>query len=121
MHRIDPKVPADDQLRTLKDLQSQGKFKHIGLSEVTVRQIEHVRTIVSVTTVQNRYSLSDRNSEDVLNYYEQQGIGFIPWFPLAAGRLSGGDSPLGRLARKSSATPSQIPWPGCFGARRSGS
>jgi pyridoxine 4-dehydrogenase len=108
LHRIDPKVPADDQLGILKDLQSQGKIKHIGLSEVTVRQIEHARTIVNVTTVQNRYSLSDRGSEDVLNYCEQQGIGFIPWFPLAAGRLSGGDSPLSRLARKSSATPSQI-------------
>ena len=108
LHRIDSKVPADDQLGTLKKLQQQGKIKHIGLSEVTVRQIEHARTVVNVTTVQNRYSLSDRGSEDVLKYCEQQGIGFIPWFPLAAGRLSGADSPLNRVAKKAGATPSQV-------------
>jgi len=108
LHRIDAKVPADDQLGTLKKLQEQGKIKHIGLSEVTVRQIEHARKLIDVVTVQNRYSLSDRGSEDVLQYCEQHGIGFIPWFPLAAGRLSGADSPLARTAKKSGATPSQV-------------
>lgn len=108
LHRIDSKVPADDQLETLKKLQAEGKIKHIGLSEVNVRQIEHARKIVEVVTVQNRYSLTDRGSEDVLNYCEQQGIGFIPWFPLAAGRLSGTDSPLSRIAKNADATPSQV-------------
>jgi pyridoxine 4-dehydrogenase len=108
LHRIDSKVPADDQLETLKKLQAEGKIKHIGLSEVNVRQIEHARKIIEVVTVQNRYSLTDRRSEDVLNYCERQGIGFIPWFPLAAGRLSGADSPLARIAKKAGATPSQV-------------
>src|SRR5271169_628944 len=81
LHRIDPKVPAEDQLGALKDLQAQGKIKHIGLSEVSVRQIQHAQTIVPVVSVQNRYSLSDRGSEDVLNYCEQKSIAFIPWFP----------------------------------------
>ncbi|HLK21098.1 MAG TPA: aldo/keto reductase, partial [Bryobacteraceae bacterium] len=89
LHRIDPKVPAEDQLGTLKDLQSQGKIRHIGLSEVSVQQIQHARKIVPIVSVQNRYSVSDRGSEDVLNYSEREQIGFIPWFPLAAGKLSG--------------------------------
>ena len=86
LHRIDPKVPAEDQLGTLKDLQAQGKIKHIGLSEVSVRQIEHAQTIVPIVSVQNRYSLADRGSEDVLEYCEKEKMGFIPWFPLAAGQ-----------------------------------
>jgi pyridoxine 4-dehydrogenase len=108
LHRIDPKVPAADQLGTLKNLQSQGKIKHIGLSEVSVRQLQHARNIVDVVSVQNRYSVTDRGSEDVLEYCEQQNIVFIPWFPLAAGRLSGPDSPIGHAATRSNATPSQV-------------
>jgi pyridoxine 4-dehydrogenase len=108
LHRIDAKVPAEDQLGTLKDLQAQGKIKHIGLSEVSVRQIEHARTIISVVTVQNRYSVADRGSEDVLDYCEKQEMGFIPWFPLAAGRMSRADSPVGRIAARLKATPSQV-------------
>lgn len=108
LHRIDPKVPADDQLGTLKILQAQGKIKHIGLSEVNVRQIEHARTVVPIVSVQNRYSLADRGSEDVLEYCEQQEIGFIPWFPLAAGKLSGGESAVSRVAAQLKATPSQV-------------
>ncbi len=108
LHRIDSKVPADDQLGAVKKLQEQGKIKHIGLSEVTVRQIEHAREKIEVVTVQNRYSLSDRGSEDVLDYCEQHKIGFIPWFPLGAGRLSGPDSPLARAAKALNATPSQV-------------
>jgi pyridoxine 4-dehydrogenase len=108
LHRIDPKVPAEDQLGTLKNLQAQGLIKHIGLSEVNVRQIQHAQTIVDVASVQNRYSVTDRGSEDVLEYCEQQNLGFIPWFPLAAGRLSAVDSPIGRVAAKSKATPSQV-------------
>ncbi len=108
LHRIDPKVPAEDQLGTLKDLQAQGKIKHIGLSEVSVRQIEHAQTIASIVSVQNRYSITDRGSEDVLEYCEKEEVAFIPWFPLAAGRLSGENSPISRLAAELKATPSQI-------------
>src|SRR6202140_4253014 len=98
LHRIDPKVPAEDQLGTLKDLQGEGKIKHIGLSEVSVRQIKHAQTIVPIVSVQNRYSVADRGSEDVLEYCAKENMGFIPWFPLAAGQLSGGDSPIRRVA-----------------------
>jgi len=108
LHRIDPKVPAEDQLGTLKDLQAQGKIKHIGLSEVSVRQIEHARAIVPIVSIQNRYSVTDRGSEDVLRYCEKEKMGFIPWFPLAAGRVSGTESPISRIAAQWKATPSQV-------------
>ena len=108
LHRIDPKVPADDQLGTLKDLQAEGKIKHIGLSEVSVQQIQHAQPIVRVASVQNRYSMTDRGSEDVLEYCEKEKLAFIPWFPLAAGKLSGPDSPVERVAAQLKATPSQI-------------
>lgn len=108
LHRIDPKVPAEDQLGTLKDLQSEGKIKHIGLSEVSVAQIEHARTIVPVVTVQNRYSLADQAAEQVLEYCERSKIGFIPWFPLAAGKLSGPDPALERLAEQNGISTSQL-------------
>ncbi len=108
LHRIDPKVPAEDQIGTLKDLQTQGKIKHIGLSEVSVSQIRHARTIASIVSVQNRYSVTDRGSEDVLDYCEEQKMGFIPWFPLAAGRISTTDSPIRQVAAELDATPSQV-------------
>jgi len=108
LHRIDPKVPAEDQIGTLKNLQTQGKIRHIGLSEVNVRQLQLGQTIVAIASVQNRYSVTDRGSEEVLEYCEQQKIAFIPWFPLAAGRLSGADSPVGRAATRWKATPSQV-------------
>jgi pyridoxine 4-dehydrogenase len=108
LHRIDPKVPAEDQLGTLKKLQAQGKIKHIGLSEVNVAQIKNAQKIVDIASVQNRYSVTDRKSEDVLDYCQQQNIGFIPWFPLAAGKLSKADSPIGSIAKETNATPSQL-------------
>jgi pyridoxine 4-dehydrogenase len=108
LHRIDPKVPAADQLGTLKELQAQGKIKHIGLSEVSLRQIEHARTIVPIVSVQNRYSIADRGSEDVVEYCEKEKMGFIPWFPLAAGRVSRGEGPVGSMAARWRATPSQV-------------
>ena len=108
LHRIDSKVPAEDQLGTLKQLQAEGKIKHIGLSEVNVKQIEHARTIIPVVSVQNRYSVSDRGSEDVLEYCEKEKLAFIPWFPLAAGKLSGPASAVGRVATELKATPSQV-------------
>jgi aryl-alcohol dehydrogenase-like predicted oxidoreductase len=92
----------------LKDLQAQGKIKHIGLSEVGVSQIRHARTIVPIVSIQNRYSVADRGSEDVLEYCEQQNMGFIPWFPLAAGRVSRADSPIRHVAAQLRATPSQV-------------
>jgi aryl-alcohol dehydrogenase-like predicted oxidoreductase len=108
LHRIDPKVPAEDQLGTLKDLQAQGKIKHIGLSEVSVKQIHDSRKIVPIVSVQNRYSVADRGSEDVLNYCEKENLGFIPWFPLAAGKAAGPESPVAKLAKQLKATPSQV-------------
>lgn len=108
LHRIDAKVPAEDQLGTLRELQAEGKIKHIGLSEVSVQQIQHAQTMIPIVSVQNRYSLADRGSEDVLRYCEKEKMGFIPWFPLAAGKLSGGDSPIGRVAERLNATPSQV-------------
>jgi pyridoxine 4-dehydrogenase len=108
LHRIDPKVPAEEQLGTLKDLQAQGKIRHIGLSEVSVRQIRDAQAIVPIVSVQNRYSVSDRGSEDVLKFCEQRQIGFVPWFPLAAGKLVGADSPIERVAKRLKATPSQV-------------
>jgi pyridoxine 4-dehydrogenase len=108
LHRIDPKVPAEDQLGALKKLQAQGKIRHIGLSEVSVQQIQQTQKMVEVVSVQNRYSLTDRGAEDVLQYCEHSGIGFIPWFPLAAGRLSGPGSAIARTAEKSGATASQV-------------
>jgi aryl-alcohol dehydrogenase-like predicted oxidoreductase len=108
LHRIDPKVPAADQLGALKDLQAQGKIKHIGLSEVSIQQIEHARTIVPIVSVQNRYSVTDRGSDAVLEYCEKEKLGFIPWFPLAAGKVSGTDSPISHVATQTHATPSQV-------------
>jgi len=108
LHRIDPKVPAEDQLGTLKDLQAQGKIKHIGLSEVSVAQIEHARKIVPIVSVQNRYSVVDRAADDIVDYCEREKIGFIPWFPLAAGDVSAAGGELERTAGKLKATPSQL-------------
>jgi pyridoxine 4-dehydrogenase len=89
-------------------LQAQGKIKHIGLSEVIVRQIQDARTIVPIVSVQNRYSLIDRGSQDVLEYCEKEKMEFIPWFPLAAGRVSGSESSLTRTAARLKAAPSQV-------------
>jgi pyridoxine 4-dehydrogenase len=108
LHRIDDKVPAEDQLGTLKELQAEGKIKHIGLSEVSVAQIENARTHVPIVTVQNRYSVLDRGAEDVLEYCERSRIGFIPWFPLGAGQLSAAGSKLAKIAEQAKITPSQL-------------
>jgi len=108
LHRIDDKVPAEDQLGTLKELQAEGKIKHIGLSEVSVAQIENARKHVPIVTVQNRYSVLDRGAEDVLDYCERSRIGFIPWFPLGAGQLSAAGSKLEKIAAEAKMTPSQL-------------
>jgi len=108
LHRIDPALPAEDQLGTLKDLQTQGKINHIGLSEVSVAQIKHARTIVPIVSVQNRYSVADRAAEDVLEYCERESIGFIPWFPLGAGKLAAPGGKLERTAAAMKITNSQL-------------
>ncbi|MBS1842203.1 MAG: aldo/keto reductase [Acidobacteria bacterium] len=108
LHRIDSKYPAEDQLGTLKDLQSQGKIKHVGLSEVSVAQIQASQKIVPIVSVQNRYSVTDRASEDVLKFCEKENIGFIPWFPLAAGKLSAAASALNKDAEELGMSPSQL-------------
>jgi aryl-alcohol dehydrogenase-like predicted oxidoreductase len=108
LHRIDPKVPMEDQIGTLVELQRAGKIRHIGLSEVSVEQITAVRRIATVVSVQNRYNLSDRRSEAVLDYCAHEGLGFIPWFPLATGSLAKPGGPLAREAERLRATPAQI-------------
>jgi aryl-alcohol dehydrogenase-like predicted oxidoreductase len=108
LHRIDPKVPADEQLGTLRDLQTEGKVRYVGLTEVNVDQIEHARKILPIVTVQNRYSLTDQAYNDVLEYCEGAGIGFIPWFPLAAGQLTAPGSAIANTAAKLKITTSQL-------------
>jgi pyridoxine 4-dehydrogenase len=108
LHRIDSKVPIEDQVGALVDLQGAGKIRHIGLSEVSVKQIETVRRITPVVSVQNRYNLVDRQSEDVLEYCTRENLGFIPWFPLATGELAKQDGPLTRAAKRLNAKPAQV-------------
>jgi pyridoxine 4-dehydrogenase len=108
LHRIDPKVPLGDQIGALARLQREGRVRHIGLSEVSVEQIRAVRELVEVVTVQNLYNVANRKSEDVLEYCADEGIGFIPWFPLATGDLASPGGPLARAAERLEATPSQV-------------
>jgi aryl-alcohol dehydrogenase-like predicted oxidoreductase len=108
LHRIDPKVPRDEQFGAVKSLLDDGIIRHAGLSEVSVADIEDASKMFKVATVQNRYNLVDRGSEDVLDYCEANGIGFIPWFPLAAGDLAKPGSILDGIAKAHDATPGQI-------------
>ena len=108
LHTPDNKVPFEDSVGTLKELQDEGKIRHIGLSNVSVDELSQARDIVEVVTVQNRYNLEDRDSEDVLEACAEAGIGFIPWFPLAVGRLAEAGGPLDRIASERDATPAQV-------------
>ncbi|WP_413710893.1 aldo/keto reductase [Rhizobium sp. Rhizsp82] len=108
LHRIDPKVPAGEQFDAIKSLQASGLIRHAGLSEVSVADIEAASKYFKVATVQNRYNLVDRTSEDVLDYSAKHNIGFIPWYPLAAGDLAKPGSLLDTIARRHNAAPSQI-------------
>ncbi|MBS1101653.1 aldo/keto reductase [Gluconobacter sp. Dm-62] len=108
LHRIDPKVPVDEQFDTIRSFIDQKLIRHAGLSEVSVDDIKAASKFFDVATVQNRYNLVDRTSEDVLDYCAAQNIGFIPWFPLAAGDLAKPGSILDVMARKYQAHPSQI-------------
>jgi len=108
LHRIDPNVPRAEQFGAIKQLLDEGVIRTAGLSEVSVAEIEAARKVFPVATVQNRYNLVDRGSEEVLNYCEKHGIGFIPWFPLAAGSLAREGSVLDTIAKKHKAAPSQV-------------
>jgi pyridoxine 4-dehydrogenase len=108
LHSPDPKVPLEDSLGALCDLQDEGKIRHIGVSNVSAEQLERAQAVVDVVTVQNRYNLSDRSSEDVLEACERAGIGFIPWFPLATGDLARPGGPVDELASAHEATPGQL-------------
>jgi pyridoxine 4-dehydrogenase len=108
LHRIDPKVPLADQVGELAKLQEEGKIRFIGLSEVTVGQLRAAAEIAPIATVQNLYNLADRSAEELLDYSAANGIGFIPWFPLATGKLAKPGGPLAALAAKRGATPSQL-------------
>ena len=108
LHRIDPRVPAEEPLGALAELREEGKIRHIGLSEVSVEQIQRAQQIVPIVSVQNRYNLTDRDSEDVLGFCEREGIGFIPWFPLATGDLARPGGPLDDIATRYGASPGQV-------------
>jgi aryl-alcohol dehydrogenase-like predicted oxidoreductase len=108
LHRIDPRVPLEDQLGELKALQGEGKIGSLGLSEVSVEEIERSRRIAEIVTVQNRYNLTDRSAEDVLDHCEEQGIGFIPWNPIAQGELAASGGPVDHVAKAVGATPVQV-------------
>ena len=108
LHRIDANYPLEDQVGELKKLQEEGKVRHIGLSEVSIDQLEAARKVADVATVQNLYNLGNRSAEDLLDHCEREGIGFIPWFPLATGELSKEDGPLADASREHGATPSQL-------------
>ncbi|MDF4004010.1 aldo/keto reductase [Luteibacter sp. PPL552] len=108
LHRIDPAVPRDEQFDAIRAMQREGLIRHVGLSEVNVEEIEAASAYFPVTTVQNLYNLGNRQSEAVLDYAEQHGIGFIPWFPLAAGKLAAEGSVLSKIAGKLHASNGEV-------------
>jgi pyridoxine 4-dehydrogenase len=108
LHRIDPQVPLEDQLGALVELQREGKVRHLGVSEVSVDELRAAQQLAEITTVQNLYNLTNRGSEDVLEVCEREGIGFIPWFPIATGSLARPGGPLDGIAQELGATPAQV-------------
>jgi pyridoxine 4-dehydrogenase len=108
LHSPDPQVPLEDSLGALTELQDEGKVRHVGVSNVSGEELERARSVVDVATVQNRYNLTERHSESVLETCERDGIGFIPWFPLAIGELARPGGPLDDLARRYEAAPGQL-------------
>jgi aryl-alcohol dehydrogenase-like predicted oxidoreductase len=108
LHRIDSKVPRDEQFAVLKELQDEGKVRHLGLSEVSVEEIKAAGEFFEVTTVQNLYNLTTRKHEDVLDHCGEEGIGFIPWFPLASGALAQPGGAVAEAAEAHDATPGQV-------------
>ena len=108
LHTVDRKVPYEESVGALKELQDEGRIRHIGVSNVSVDNLEQAREIVTVHTVQNRFNLADRGHEDVLDHCEREGIGFIPYFPLAAGDLAKPGGPVAQAAQRHDATPGQV-------------
>lgn len=108
LHRIDTQVPVADQIGAFKELQDAGKVRHIGLSEVSVEQLKEAQKTAEIVSVQNMFNLSSRDAEPLLEHCTNEGIGFIPWFPLATGKLSSEGSALTELAQQHDATPSQL-------------
>jgi len=108
LHTVDRLIPLAESVGALAELREEGKIRHVGLSNVNVEQLEEARSIVPVVSVQNRYSLSDRGHESVLEACEREGLGFIPWFPLAAGRAARGEGAVERVARENDVAPVQL-------------
>jgi aryl-alcohol dehydrogenase-like predicted oxidoreductase len=108
LHSIDPQVPLEEQVGVFVDLQREGKVGHIGLSNVSVAQIRRARAVAPIATVQDRYNLADRTSDEVLDYCEAENLGFIPWFPIATGKLARPGGPLDAIANETGATPAQL-------------
>ena len=108
LHAVDSAVPMEDSLGELSRLQAEGKIRHIGLSNVSVEQLQRARKLVPIVSVQNRYNLTDRAAEDVLQVCAREGIGFLPWYPVAAGDLAKPGGPLDRAAKAHAVTPAQV-------------
>jgi pyridoxine 4-dehydrogenase len=108
LHRIDPRVPVEESLGAIKDLQKQGKICHVGLSEVKPHEIEQARKTIDIVSVQNQFNIGDRKHEDTVDYCQKHQIGFIPWFPVAAGKLANPGGPLDKAAKQHGVTVSQL-------------
>ena len=108
LHRIDPKVPVEESLAPIVEFQKQGKIRHVGLSEVKPREIDQARKVIKIVSVQNQYNVADRQHEDVLEYCEKNNLAFIPWFPVASGKLAQPGGKLDELAKRHNATVAQI-------------
>lgn len=108
LHTVDPKLPYAEQIGALVELQHEGKIRHIGVSNVDLDELGEARQLATIVSVQNRYNLADRESEDVLEYCTREKLGFIPWFPLATGDLAKGGGPLAEIAHRLRATPAHV-------------
>jgi len=108
LHRIDPKVPVEESLGIIRKLQEQGKIRHVGLSEVKAKDIKKAARTVDIVSVQNQYNIGDRQHEDVVTYCEENNLGFIPWFPVAAGKLARPGGALDSIAKKNNITIAQL-------------
>src|SRR5580698_3003061 len=108
LHRIDPKVPVEESLGAIKKLQEQGKIRHVGLSEVKPHEIDQARKVIEIVSVQNQYNLGDRQHEDVVDYCAKHGLAFVPWFPVAAGKLARPGGKLDSAAKRHGASVSQL-------------
>ena len=108
LHAVDHRIPIEDSIGALVDLQREGKIRHIGISNVSERELARARAVASIASVQNHYNARDRSSDRLIDICAEAGIAFIPWYPLAAGRLTGANSPVARIAQRHGATPSQI-------------